>query len=491
MKILLVDADKASRLTISRFLRDQEHQVTECENGKQALAAWKLDDYPLILYDIRLPDMSGSRLLNAISAYAGAWRTDVVTLAACSDSKPAIEALQAGAYGYLLKPVDFQELDAMTRRAAEHQALLRENRRLADMFKVRSAADTDTEQRKKERRRPAAELSTGQIGIFSESMRTAVELARRYHTDRSLPVLIQGETGTGKEHIAQIIHCGDGLKKPAGALVDINCAAIPGNLFESELFGYEGGAFTGGLTRGQKGKLDAAAGGTLFLDELAELPPEMQAKLLRVIEKKEYYRVGGLKKIKADVRIVCATNVDLNKRMEEGDFRQDLYYRLKVGHIVIPPLRQRRQDIVPLARMFIRKFAGEKGKSFTDLSPEAVSVLEAYDWPGNVRELKNVMEWIVFMYDEAEVKLRHLETIVRGDARAAGGDAAPCAGNNIILPLPPEGCSFKEYNDRIVQAVLAFHNGNQTAAAAYLGLSLRAFCYRLEQMRRRDSAKTI
>ncbi|MGI6685241.1 MAG: sigma 54-interacting transcriptional regulator [Bacillota bacterium] len=244
---------------------------------------------------------------------------------------------------------------------------------------------------------------TDEIKIFSSPMQKVIEQAKILHKDRSVPVLIEGETGTGKELIARFIHFGPrGTERP---FVDINCAAITPTIFESELFGYEGGAFTGGRSGGQKGKLDLAQGGSLFLDELGEIPVSMQAKLLRVIQEKEYYRVGGLKKQEADVRLICATNVNLEKNIKEGSFRKDLFYRLEAVRIHIPPLRLRKDDILPLAQWFLKTAALKKGKYFKSISEEAASFLTTYPWPGNVRQLKNTIEYIVIMFDDNEVKL--------------------------------------------------------------------------------------
>jgi len=492
MEILLVDDDRHSREAVAWFLREQEHTVTECDNAEEALAIWKKADYPFVLSDIQMPGMSGIELAKAITEQPDSWRTDVVLFTGFGDMKTAVAALRAGAYDYLLKPVDAQELAAIALRVSEHQALLRENKELTEHFndKLQSATQ-NTELELNRMRKMVAETVIGNVGIFSNSMQLVAELAQRFHTDRTLTVLIQGETGTGKEVVARIIHYGANLKSQSGTLVELNCAAIPHNLFETELFGYEGGSFSGSLSKGQKGKLDAAAGGTLFLDEIAEMPPEMQAKLLRLLEAREYYRVGGLKKIKADVRIVCATNVDLEKRMEEGLFRRDLYYRLKIGHIVIPPLRERREEIVPLAELFLRDFSQTKRKRFTGITPEAGRLLEQYDWSGNVRELRNAMEWVVFMYDDTELQLTHLEKVV-APACTLSSASDRQAGEpkqkekQIVLPMPEGGLSIKEYNDLIIQAVLDAHNGNQTATAKYLDMSLRALCYRLEQMRNRS-----
>lgn len=487
MRILLVDDDKNSRSAVGWFLRDEGHEVIECDNAGKALELWKNGDYPLVLSDIKMPDMTGIDLVRAISGEPESWRSDAVLFTGYGDMNSAIEALRAGAYDYLLKPVGAPDLAAVIKRVTEHQALLRENKQLTENFEAKvKAATAETEHELKQMRRMVAETVLGKVGIFSEEMNALIDLAHRYHRDKSIPVLIQGETGTGKEVIARIIHYGDKVTSESGPLIDLNCAAIPASLFESELFGYESGSFTGSLSRGQKGKLDAAAGGTLFLDEIAEMPVDMQAKLLRVIETKEYYRVGGLKKIKADIRIICATNVDLDKRMAEGAFRPDLYYRLKVGHLTVPALRERRQDIVPLAAMFLQDFAQKKGKRFTEISADAARLLENYDWPGNVRELKNIIEWIVFMFDNHELTTQHLAKLVRvNPIEEAGHQASDAEAAYFQIPFPSSGFSLKDYTDLIIRKVLAAHDGNQSATARYLDITLRALCYRLENMRKK------
>jgi two-component system, NtrC family, response regulator AtoC len=253
------------------------------------------------------------------------------------DMATAIEALRSGAYDYLLKPINVAELAVITDRIAEHQSLLRENRVLNTRFtdEVQAATEEARQEVSRLRQLVSHYIGIDNVGVFSETMRQIVQQAQKYHEDRLIPVLIEGETGTGKEIIARMIHFGGAARE--APFVDVNCAALTASLFESELFGYEAGAFTGGLVKGQKGKLDVAQGGTLLLDEVGEIPLELQGKLLRVMQEKEFYRVGGLKKVKTDVRIICATNANLEKCVEEGTFRKDLFYRLKVGHIVIPP----------------------------------------------------------------------------------------------------------------------------------------------------------
>lgn len=486
MEILLVDDDRHSREAVRWFLQEQGHKVTECDNAREALAAWRDGDYPLVISDIKMPGMSGLELANAIGGQPDSWRTDVVLFTGYGDMKTAVAALRAGAYDYLLKPVDAEEMATVIQRVAEHQSLLRENRELTEKFDARlKSATMHTVQELTRMRKLVAETVMGKVGFFSPLMQEIEAMALRYHEDRTIPVLLQGETGTGKEVIARLIHYGSKLDSTAVPLVELNCAAIPHNLFESELFGYEGGAFSGSLGQGKKGKLDAAAGGTLFLDEVAEMPPEIQAKLLRVVETREYYRLGGLKKIKANVRIICATNVDLDKKMQEGLFRSDLYFRLKVGHLVIPPLRKRQEDIVPLAAMFLREFSQTKKKRFSGINSETQQLLQSYKWPGNVRELRNAIEWAIFMYDEEELQPCHIEKAVTGTFVPADDrtTAVATGERRITLPLPEAGLSIKAYNELIIQAVLDAHSGNQTAAAKYLDMSLRAFCYRLEQMR--------
>ncbi len=487
MDILVVDDDCASRDAASWFLKVEGHSVTTCGSGAEALALMAGADYPMVLSDIKMAGMSGLELLAAIKAMPGGWLTDVVLFTGYGDMESAIQALRSGAYDYLLKPVDAQELAATAERIEEHQALLRENRYLSQNLEHEVKAATAEKDRELLRaKRLVTESLFGQIGIFSDKMRSVVALAQKYHNDRSIPILIEGETGTGKEIIAQIVHWGDvQFDGDPGPFIDINCAAIAPSLFESELFGYEAGAYTGGQNRGQKGKLDLASGGTLFLDEIAEISPEMQGKLLRVIQEKEYYRVGGLKKLPADVRIVCATNVDMRKNMDEGKFRRDLYYRFQLGHITVPPLRERREEIIPLANMFLLQGAKQRGRKFKAISDEAAQILENYEWPGNVRELKNAIEFVVFMYDDTEVRPHHVHKLNRTtvEENAGIGSLQPDEPR-LSLPFPREGFPLKDYTDCIIKEVLNAHNGNQMAAATYLGVSLRTLAYRISKMKK-------
>jgi len=320
-------------------------------------------------------------------------------------------------------------------------------------------------------------IGLGNVGIFSEALKNVWQQARKLHGDRSIPVLITGETGTGKEIVARYIHLGE--EGEISPFVAVNCAALTPNMFESELFGYEAGAFTGGLLGGKKGKFDIAQGGTLLLDEISEIPVELQAKLLRVIQEKEYYRVGGLIKIQADIRFICTTNVDLAEKLNEGAFRRDLYYRLNVGQIYLPPLRERPEEILPLAYLFLEELARQKQKRFTAISNETANIFFSYQWPGNVRELKNVIEWAVLMFDDVELKPEHLGMMER-----KGSLNLTVTGKPRILDftLPPGSFPVKDVIKNIIYQALQMHDGNKTETAKYLGISRRSLYYQLKLM---------
>ena len=488
MRILLVDDDNGSRQSIIWFLKRQNHEVVECSSAEQALEKIASVDFPLVLSDIYMPGMSGHELAAAIKKQPDSWRTDIVLFSGQANLKSAIMALRAGVYDYLEKPVDVEELASVIDRVAEHQALLRENRILTEKFDHAVEAATEETRRDYSRIHHAeVQAFIGEVGVFSDSMRQLWAQAQKFHTDRTIPVLIEGETGVGKEVFARAIHLGsDPGTTTAGVFVDINCAAITPSLFESELFGYEAGSYTGGNSKGQKGKLDLARGGTLFLDEIGELPPALQGKLLRVLQEREYYRVGGLKKIKLDARIICATNQPLAECVERGAFRRDLYYRLNVGHLVIPPLRERREEIAAMARMFLQEFARKKRKPAKTIAPEAIRILEAGNWPGNIRELRNVMELAAFAATGDELDSRSFCTVLpAASALAVLPGVAGIAGEagGITLPLPPQGHTLKQYVDQIIQNILSLYGGNQTLTAKYLGISRRALTYRLENKR--------
>jgi len=469
MDILLLDDDVDGRRYLVRFLERIGHRVEEYSDGQAGVKAFISGHFSMVLSDIIMPQMTGIDFLRSIAGHTARGDASIVLMTAHANIETAISALRLGAYDYLTKPINLDELAAIVERVADYQGLRRDNRRLSEDFNAEVSVATQESQREVERLRNLVARATGlKVGIFSQQMQQLTNQALKYHTDRSIPVLIEGETGTGKEIIAQMIHNGDGLNsKP---FIDINCTVLTASLFESEIFGYESGTFTGGLTKGRKGKLDIAAGGTLFLDEIGDMPLELQGKLLRVLEEKEFYRVGGLKKIKTDVRILCATNVDLRQRVEQGSFRKDLYYRLNVGHIIIPPLRERVEEIAALAQIFMEGFSLQKKKQFKRISNDAVKVLECYSWPGNVRELRNVIDWVSFMYDEVEIKPAHLNL---NEQNKTARSQLLTAGHT----------SKDEHLNVLIADALEKCGGNKTAAAQSLEMSRRAFCYRLEKIK--------
>lgn len=351
---------------------------------------------------------------------------------------------------------------------------------LSSRFEKKLQAATEETRQEMLRYKEAFSRAVGleKIIVSSEVMKATFALAERMHEDRKLPVLIEGETGTGKEVIAKYIHYGDG--KVTAPFVALNCAAIAPTIFESELFGYEAGAFTGGLAKGQKGKLDMAKGGTLFLDEITELPLDLQAKLLRVLQENEYFRVGGQKVIPTDVRIICATNQSIEAMVAEGKFRQDLYYRLNVGRIHLPPLRERAEDILPLAYSFLTDFAEEKGSKLRSISKEAADILMAYEWPGNVREIRNAMQRVVLLWDGWEVKGRHLDFLQNGSPDSQSGSPAALNLDDMVLPLG--GLPIEDVYNTIVRKALELNKGNKSKTAQYLQISRNSLTYRLKQM---------
>lgn len=491
MKILLVDDELEGRSFLANYLRLLGHTVMECVSGEDALLLYNDHAFDMVLSDIKMGGMSGIELVRRIKQVKGRTHTKVVLYTGFVDLELAIGALRAGAHDYLTKPINMDELKAILERVGE-QALDRKNQMLNKPFDEDGRAVTRSKDDGVEElhRQLAEQAGIGKIGIFSEGMRRVVRQAEQYHTDRSLPVLIQGETGVGKEIIAKIIHYGTVYS--SAPFVDINCTAITPSLFESELFGYEAGSFTGGVSRGQKGKLDMAMGGTLFLDEIAEIPIELQAKLLRVIEEKNFYRVGGLKKIKTDIRIIAATNLDFEKRIAEGLFRKDLYYRLKVGQIVIPPLRERQDDIVPLANMLLQDFSRRRGKQFSTISRAAAQVLLNYPWPGNVRELRNAMEWVSFMYDGTELQEEHLKNLTAkcsiGAVKARISEPEPEAEiqlQSVHVPSHLPSFALGDHIDELIEQALQKFGGNKTQSARYLGISVRTLYYRLERIQKR------
>jgi len=382
-RILLVEDKESLRSVLRKTLEAEGFGVDEAPDGGTALAKIRSDRFAMVLTDLRLPAASGHDVLKA--AITSDPEMPVILMTAYGTIKDAVSAMKAGAYDYLEKPVDADHLLALVRRALDHRSLLHENVQLKERF--------------------SQELDTPEILGDSPALRRALDQVRRVApTDAT--VLLLGESGTGKELFARAVHHLSGRK--AHSFFPINCAAIPENLLESELFGYEKGAFTGAAGT-KRGKFEIADKGTLFLDEIGDLSLVLQGKVLRVIEQRQFERVGGTETRSVDIRLVAATNKDLKAQVAQGAFRQDLYFRLSVFPITVPPLRDRLEDIPVLARHFVKKFAAEqKRRGPIALPDETLRALCAYAWPGNVRELENSIERALILGEGDRVLPEHL-----------------------------------------------------------------------------------
>lgn len=502
MRILLVDDNEHSLQGLAVVLTDLGHEPVPVANAEKALDHMQREFFPLVITDIRMPGMDGLELLGRLKASKYSKDTDVVIITGHGDMETAVDALRKGAYDYLNKPINARELAAVVDRSAEHQALLFENREYKLEFQQKVQEATQSLQEDLNRARQQLRKAAGLDGLVAESMamQELVTEAALYHSDPSVPVLIEGETGTGKEVLARLIHFGrNGNDKP---FVPLNCAAIPDQLFESELFGHEGGAYTGSTRKGQPGKLEAAGRGSVFMDEVAELPLGLQPKLLRVFEDRTFYRVGGVKRRDFEARIICAANRELENLVEKGAFRRDLYHRLKVGYLRIPPLRERSEDIGPLAEHFLQREARRKRKNFQGLHPDTVELLTSRSWPGNVRELENVIERAVLSADGELLMPEHLA--LRQEAAAAQPGIASAADKVVgqqasksvldiqsvesmdALQLPEDSLDLEALNESIIRKALVKFSGNKSQAARYLGLSRYALHRRLQKMEEID-----
>ena len=493
MRILVIDDNSNSLRSLCLVLKDLGHEPCGMEEPLSALAVARKEFFPLIITDIRMPGMDGLELLAELKRDPLAGKSDVVLITGHADTATAVEALRRGAYDYLNKPINARELASVVDRSAERQALLAENTALRTDMEAHVSQATAEIKKDLESARRALRQVEG-IGLVIAESPAMVQLMRDaliMHSEPSVPVLIEGETGTGKEVLARHIHNGEGVMETP--FMAINCAAIPHELFESELFGHEAGAFTGSKANGAAGKLEQAGKGTLFLDEVAEMPLSLQPKLLRVLEERCFYRVGGMKKREFAARIVCAGNRDMADMVEKGAFRRDLYHRLRVGHLYIPPLRERPEDIRPLVEHFLRREAERKKKRFSGIAADTFVILSAYAWPGNVRELENTIERAVLMHDGEMLLPEHVNFLQQNLARApapslAAQSATPGSlslcpfdlKNPAALILPEQPFQLEELVDAVVASAMDKFAGNKTKAAQYLGISRFALHRRLQ-----------
>ena len=483
MNILVVDDEKDGVDGLVEFLREIGHQVDRCANAEAALRQFQARDYPLVISDLCMPGMSGIDLLKAIKTTPRGRDCDIIILTGFADMETAIACLRAGAYDYIPKPVNVNELALTVERCAEHRALLQENLALTRHFKEEVRVVTDEIRAELEATRVLLQQSLKLEPIIaqSEAMKGILEKAQLYHAHPDIPVMLEGETGTGKEVIARLIHYGQG--HIATPFVDINCSAISPALFESELFGYEPGAFTGGDPHGVRGKLELADAGSLFLDEIGDMTLELQPKLLRVLQERTFYRIGGIKKRSFTARCICASNRPLTQMLEAHAFRRDLYHRLKVGHLVIPPLRERRDDILPLAKHFLRRESALKKRTFETMDNSATDLLLRHPWPGNVRELEHTIERAVLEGNGRKLTEAHLRFLTPAGAPppTTSNAAIPNPALGLPFPLPTDRLDLEQLNRTLIEQALEKFKGNITKTALYLGISRNSLYCRIKK----------
>ena len=449
--LIVEDEIKMSRL-LSLALAEEGYEAEVAGDAESGLKILRNQPVDLAITDLRLPGMNGLEFLQA--AKRANAELPVVVMTAYGTVNTAVEAMKAGASDYVLKPFSLDEIKLVVRKALDVHRLQQENRSLREALGQRYEFKN---------------IIAGSARM-QEVLATVVRVAPTSST-----VLIGGESGVGKDLIARAIH--EHSRRASGPFIKINSGAIPENLLESELFGYEKGAFTGAVTS-KPGKFELADKGTLFLDEIGDIPPATQVKLLRVLQEREFERLGGTKTIKVDVRLVAATNRDLRAALEQGTFRQDLYYRLNVVPINMPALRDHKEDIPSLVDHFIKRFAADSGKAIRGINPEALKILIDFHWPGNVRELQNIVERAIALCegDVIEVEDIHLDAFsVRKNAAGTG----PSSGEAHFLP---EGVTLDQYEDDLIREALRRAGGNKSQAARLLGLSRNALRYRLSKI---------
>ena len=441
--ILIIDDDISLRRVLEYNLQEEGYDVVTAASGAEGLELFERHRPALVITDLKMPGMSGFQVLAAIKERSP--ETLVMVITAFGAVETAVEAMRLGAYDYVTKPFNRDELKLIVKKALQLRGLAEENQRLREELTDRAEFHNI-------------------VGI-SRGMEQVFQVVRKV-ADTEATVLISGESGTGKELVARAIHSLSGRRDCP--FVAINCAAIPRDLLESELFGHVKGSFTGAI-RDKEGKFELADGGTIFLDEVGELPLELQPKLLRVLQERVVEPVGGITQRKLDVRVVAATNVDVEKAIAAGTFREDLYYRLSVIPVHLPPLRQRREDIPLLVRHFSAKHGGEA----VVFPPETMVVLQEYQWPGNVRELENTVERLLIMRSSDTIDVTELPAKVREGKRPG----QVCR----VVNLPDEGYSLEQLEREIVVEALERNDWNQTAAARFLRIPRHTLIYRIEK----------
>lgn len=449
-RILIVDDEAEQRKTLAGFLRKKGYEVHQADHGKTALELIETESIDLVLTDLRMPEMDGSELLKSIKTVNP--MIEVILMTAFGSVNTAVDAMREGAFTFITKPVDLKSLLAQIERALERKMLLEENLQL----KVR-----------------LGDSPVSRMIAHSEEMKSVLDIVSRVAPAKS-SVLILGESGTGKEMIARALH--DASPRREKMFVPVNIAAIPETLLESDLFGHEKGAFTGAVAR-HPGRFERASGGTLFIDEIGDMPPFAQVKLLRVLQEGIIERVGGVSPVPVDVRVVAATHRDLDMEVREGRFREDLFYRLNVVRIKIPPLRNRKVDIPPLVEHFIEKYCRLNGKQVDGIDAHAMDALMKHSWPGNVRELENAIESAVVLSRNRILSLQDMPPVFRSvaDKEIAGRLLEEDDPSRPLL----ERLELFEKSE--VLRVLEETDGNRSEAARRLGMSEKNIRDRLKR----------
>jgi two-component system, NtrC family, response regulator PilR len=448
-KILVVDDEQSMREFLEIMLKKEDYKVSLASNGEEVLKLLERDIFDLVLLDVRMPKMDGIAVLKKIKALAA--ETIVIMITAYASHDTAVKAMKEGAYDYITKPFKIDEIKLIIKNALEKKNLQKENSLLKQVVRDRYHFDNIIGQ--------------------SPRMQALYDLLEKVSPTKT-NILVTGESGTGKELVAKAIHYNSPRRDCP--FVTLNCGAIPESLIESELFGHMKGAFTDAIAT-RKGLFEVADEGTLFLDEISELPLLMQVKLLRVLQDREFKRVGGTEDLRVDVRIIAATNKDLEEAVREKRFREDLFYRLNVIQIKLPPLRERTDDIPRLAIHFLKKFSAELNKPISTVSPEALRLLQDYSYPGNVRELQNIIERAVALETSQELSAQNLRSYLDDHLQSKKG--------GLDLDIPKEGLEkFVEEIERtlLVKALDRTH-GIKKKAAELLGINFRSMRYRLEK----------
>ncbi len=457
--ILVLDDEALTLRTISRALRDEGFEVFVAMTGEEALKTFAEEKPDLAMLDVVLPGMDGIEVLRNIKrANPG---TIVVMMSAYHMVDRAVEAMKLGAYDYLIKPFHIADMVNTIRHASEMLSL---------RVRVRDTVES-----------AKGLYDFDRIVSANPKVRETIELARKAAESDKTTILVLGESGTGKGVLARAIHYNS--PRAAMPLLELNCAALPDTLLESELFGYEPGAFTDARRR-KEGLLEKADKGTLFLDEVANMSPNVQAKLLRVLEEGSFMRLGGTRPLKVDVRLIAATNTDLRKAVAQGQFREDLFYRLNVVPIQLHPLRERREDIVPLALEILQKYNRDLKKNFTGFTPAAAELLTRYTWPGNIRELRNVVERSMILAPEGDIDADSLPEEIRDYQAESVQPEAPLEA----LPAAGQFVSLRELEERYINEVLTACHWNKAQAARILGIHTTSILRRLKKSEEKGEA---